>query len=127
MVNMRGLSKKFLTYPRELLFVLRNSVDWETCAVLLKNTALFHVGNAFGGSSGSDLPFTARLYFDIGNSVEIVIRPFSGDLFVLYEVLLHRCYELPATFLPPERVRIILDCGANVGITALYFAWRYPN
>ena len=116
-----------MTYPRELLFVLRNSVDWQTCAVLLKNTVLFHVSNAFGRRSGSDLPFTARLYFDICNSAEIVIRPFSGDLFVLYEVLLHRCYELPPTFLPPERVRTILDCGANVGITALYFAWRYPN
>src|SRR5262249_9875570 len=124
---MRGLSKKFSTYPRELLFVLRNSVDWQTCLVLLKNTALFHVGNAFGRRSRSDLPFKARLHFGVGHSAEIEIRPFSGDLFVLYEVLLQHCYELPATLLPPEHVRTILDCGANVGITALYFAWRYPN
>ena len=24
-------------------------------------------------------------------------------------------------------MRVIFDGGANVGITALYFAWRYPN
>jgi hypothetical protein len=85
--NMRGLSKKFSTYPRELLFVLRNSVDWHTCAVLLENIALFHVGNAFGRRSGSDLPFTARLHFGIGHSAEIVITPFSGDLFVISRLL----------------------------------------
>jgi FkbM family methyltransferase len=42
-------------------------------------------------------------------------------------VLLGRCYHIPDAMLSPENVRVILDCGANVGITALYFASRYPN
>jgi FkbM family methyltransferase len=121
------LYNTFLSYSRELSFALRDSVDWQTRAVLLKNTVLFHVSNAFGRKIGGGLPFTVRLQFGIDHIGEILIRPFSGDLFVLYEVLLHRCYEIRETLLPPARVQVILDCGANVGITALYFAWRYPN
>jgi len=85
---MRGLSKKFSTYPRELLFVLRQWCRLVTCGVLLKNTALFHVGNAFGRRSGSDLLFAARLHFGVGHSAEIVINascnsPCAGFLRIL--------------------------------------------
>ena len=120
------MSQTLSSYSRELLFVICNSADWRTCVGLLKNTMSFHLGNALGQPLGADLPFTATLRFGGGRNVNIKIRPFSGDLFVLYEVLLHRCYYLPDALLPPD-VRVILDCGANVGITALYFAWRYPN
>ena len=121
------LTQTLSSYSRELLFVVRNSADWRTCMTLLKNTMSFHLGNALGRTLGGDLPFTATLNFGDGRNIDISIRPFSGDLFVLYEVLLHRCYNLPDALLPPEHVRAILDCGANIGITALYFAWRYPN
>jgi FkbM family methyltransferase len=29
--------------------------------------------------------------------------------------------------LPPEEVRVIFDCGANIGITSLFLAAQYPN
>ena len=122
-----GLTHTLSSYSRELLFVARYSADWRTYVALLKNTMSFHLGNALGRRLGDDLPFTATLRLGAGRNTDISIRPFSGDIFVLYEVLLHRCYNLPDTLLPPERVRAILDCGANVGITALYFACRYPN
>ena len=122
-----GLIPALSSYSRELLFVICNSADWRTCVTLLKNIYSFHLGNALGRKLGADLPFTATPRFGASRNVGIKIRPFSGDLFVLYEVLLHRCYDLPDTLLPPEGVRVILDCGANVGITALYFAWRYPK
>ena len=28
---------------------------------------------------------------------------------------------------PPENVRVVVDCGANVGITSLFFAAQYRN
>jgi FkbM family methyltransferase len=58
---------------------------------------------------------------------ELLLRPFEGDIFVLYEVLLSECYNIPGEVLPPEEVRSILDCGANIGITSLLFASRYPK
>ena len=106
--------------------VLFKSADWRTCVVLLKNTALFHFRNAFGRRSGGDLPFTARLRFGSGQVADIISGP-SRAISSSCTRSVHRCYDLPDTLLPPERVRVILDCGANVGITALYFAWRYPN
>ena len=124
---MRALAQTLSSYSRELLFILCNSVDWQSCVVLLKNTTLFHFRNALGRKSDSDLPFATRLRFGSDQTASISIRPFAGDLFILYEVLLHHCYHLPDALLPPENVRVILDCGANVGITALYFASRYPN
>jgi FkbM family methyltransferase len=124
---MKSFAQTILAYSRELSFVLRKSADWPTRVVLLKNTILFHLRNALGRKSRCDLHFSARLRFGSSQAVEINMRRYSGDLFVLFEVLLHRCYYLPDTLLPPEEVRVILDCGANIGITALYFAWRYPN
>ena len=33
---------------------------------------------------------------------------------------------IPEAVLPRKDVRVILDCGANIGITSLYLAARYP-
>ncbi len=114
-------------YLREVLFVLRNSLDWRACIVLLTNTVLFHVSNALSRPSSSKSSFSTRLRLGGSRTAEIVLRTFAGDIFVLFEVLLGRCYNIPDAILPPENVRVILDCGAKVGITALYFASRYPN
>ena len=38
-----------------------------------------------------------------------------------------RCYHIPDAVLPRERVRVVVDCGANIGLTSLSIASRYPN
>jgi len=48
-------------------------------------------------------------------------------LFILYEVFLARTYFIPSTVLPCDEVRLIVDCGANIGLGSLFFASRYPN
>jgi hypothetical protein len=57
----------------------------------------------------------------------LTLRPFAGDLFVLYEVLAFNAYHIASSLLLPDDVRIVVDCGANIGITSLFLAARYPR
>jgi FkbM family methyltransferase len=41
--------------------------------------------------------------------------------------LAREAYAIPHRFLDPDRVHTIVDCGANTGITALYFATKYKH
>jgi FkbM family methyltransferase len=38
-----------------------------------------------------------------------------------------KSYAVPEALLPPDKARVIVDCGANVGITSLFLASRYRN
>ena len=121
------VTARISSYAREVAFVLHNSCDWPTRFVFLKNIARFHASNIFGRPRDEELSFHIRLCLARDREVDIVVRTFSGDLFALFEVLMDRCYYLPKSVLPSEQVRVILDCGANIGMAALYFASRYPN
>jgi FkbM family methyltransferase len=48
-------------------------------------------------------------------------------MFVLYEVLAFNAYHIAPSLLPTDNVRLIVDCGANIGITSLFLAARYPR
>jgi FkbM family methyltransferase len=71
--------------------------------------------------------FTVRVQIGSSQERELGLRPFDGDIFILYEVLLGESYSIPDELLPPEQVYCIVECGANIGITSLLFASRYPN
>lgn len=53
------------------------------------------------------------------------IRRKSSDPEVLNDVLLKRGYDFrtPINFEP----RVIIDCGANIGLTSIFFRKKYPN
>ena len=125
--NIEWVAAKSWAYSREVTFVVRNSLDWRTRVILLKNLARFHASNMRGRRAGGDPPFRAKLLLAPNSELDIVVRTFSGDLFVLFEVLMDRCYHIPDAVLPKESVRVVVDCGANIGLTSLYFASRYPN
>jgi FkbM family methyltransferase len=121
------LKQKLSSYSRELLYVLHNSIDSDTRVTLIKNIALFHLSNATGKRPNSGSPVLIKLRLGANYQAEIAVRPFTGDLFILFEVLMEQCYFIPEAALPREGVHVILDCGANIGITALFMACRYPN
>lgn len=52
-------------------------------------------------------------------------RPGTSDLAVLWEVLLESEYSIPPEF--ARGVRTVLDLGANVGYSMLYFSQCYPS
>lgn len=56
-------------------------------------------------------------------SLTLEVRSNGGsDAFIFSEVFLHRYYDFNLTQIP----RTILDLGANVGFTTIFFARKYP-
>lgn len=118
---------KLRTYLRELRFAFSASRDLKSLATLLTSTADFHLSNYL--RRGSDLSARdLQLNLTVGKTPRtITLRPKSGDLFILYEVLAFGSYQIASDAVDPLEVRTIVDCGANIGLTALYLAERYPN
>jgi FkbM family methyltransferase len=52
------------------------------------------------------------------------VRCRTTDIFVLLEVFADRQYQMPVGFRPPQ---VIVDAGANIGLTSLFFVSRYPE
>lgn len=118
---------KFSWYVRELIFIIFNSTNWRTRFSLIKHTFLYHFYNALTNKRSNGPRFFADVRVGDNQSVNLALRANSGDIFSLYETLMEQTYFIPQEYVRPDDVQYILDCGGNVGITALYFAERYPN
>jgi FkbM family methyltransferase len=56
--------------------------------------------------------------------IELTVRANAGsDAFIFSEVFEHRYYDFPLNCAPLT----ILDVGANIGLTAVFFARKYPG
>lgn len=62
---------------------------------------------------------------------KLLLRKNTSDLLVFNQVILQNEYkplvELVAKFLHPDKIRYIIDAGANVGVTSLYLNQAFPN
>lgn len=124
---MGSIIDKLSGYWQEAAFASRATRTWTDQYALLCHTARFHIRNLFGHVHANRSTFTIDLRIDRDRPATLTLRTFAGDLFVLYEVLAFDAYHIAPTLLSPDDVRVIVDCGANIGITALYLAARYRN
>jgi FkbM family methyltransferase len=124
---MGSVKEKLLAYRQEVAFGWRAAHTWADQCALLYHTARFHIRNGFGWPEGDTRStVTIDLWIDRDRPTTLTLRPLAGDLFVLYEVLAFDAYHIAPSLLCPDDVRVIVDCGANIGITSLYLAARYP-
>lgn len=56
---------------------------------------------------------------------KIWLRTYEGDIDIFYEVLFKKIYDTGS--IPAGAVRTIVDAGANVGLSALFFLYKYPG
>ena len=121
-----GVGMHIETYLSELRFALSATPNWNSRFKLLAATTRFHLNNFKRSASADQTP--VELDLNIGRATRtLAIRPYSGDIFILYEVLAWESYKVPERLIEPGSVKTIIDCGANIGLTALYLADRYPN
>jgi FkbM family methyltransferase len=121
------LAGRMSAYREEIAFGLSSVCTWTDQLSLLRYTMRFHIQNWLGHGYNNRMAFTIDLRIGLEKPISLTLRPFSGDLFVLYEVLARNVYYIAPTLLPPEKVNTIVDCGGNIGITSLFLAARYPH
>lgn len=110
----------------EIRFSVQRAADLGGRLSLIGNTVLFHAGNKLS-INGSERTFSLRLSVAGQDNRQLSMRRFNGDVFIFYEVFMDEAYRIPDHMLAAEDVRTIVDCGANIGLSALYFADRYPE
>lgn len=61
-----------------------------------------------------------------GKKVPLCIRTYSGDFDIFYEIFWKKTYYIPEVLFSTGN-KIIMDLGANIGLTSIFFALQYPN
>lgn len=60
----------------------------------------------------------------VGNSGHTIwVRPGTCDVILYYDIMINNHYGK----IPIENAQTIIDCGANIGMSGVYFLYRYPN
>lgn len=74
----------------------------------------------YAKASGTRPVFKTRL---AGIRHPVYVRIGTTDISVLRQVLIEKHYDLPCQIAP----KFILDAGANIGLSAVFFANKYPD
>ena len=99
---------------------------------LARSIRRFGVVHGIGNCARAAAPGrgSTKLWVDVATSV--TMHRGTGDWETFSEVFLDECYRDDFTALfgaqrPAESVRAVVDVGANVGYSTIYFRKRYPN
>jgi FkbM family methyltransferase len=118
--------RKFVQYISEALFCLKVGVNLRTKMGLLRSVFQLHLGNFHGGRiDDRDLQAVPYQILTTGGSREIWMRPGSGDIFIFLEVFFLKDYEF--TDSKKLSIKQIVDLGANIGLTSLFFLQHWPE
>ncbi|WP_131701427.1 FkbM family methyltransferase [Chryseobacterium sp. FH2] len=56
----------------------------------------------------------------------LFLRTFKGDIDIFYEIFWKKTYDKPLNLIK-KKPEIIVDLGAHIGMTSIYFALKYPD
>lgn len=125
-MGLASLARKARLYGGEVAFAVTAPRTAAGSARLLAQAALMHWRN--WRRRVPDLAATSELELEIGGVCRrLRLRPYAGDLGVLFEVLARQTYRIDPQALDPATIETVVDAGANVGISSLHLAARYPR
>src|SRR5712675_1402142 len=75
---------------------------------------------SFFNNEGRSQTFTVQLR-ELADPIEL--RGRTSDINCFQKIFMHREYQSPFDISP----KLIIDAGANIGLSALYFAVTYPD
>lgn len=117
---------RLVRYQREILFAFRSGASFRDKILLSLRTIIFHFNNGFRRHPAIGEAHAYRLKIG-AKCLPIKLRPSGGDLFIFYEILLDGSYYLPEATQPKRRGLNVVDLGANVGLTTLYYDMLFPG
>jgi FkbM family methyltransferase len=105
---------------------VRLGASWPDRLRLAGATLEFHASNFARPGRPSAAPTPDRYRVQLGGRVtDLWLRRRSGDFFVLHEVFTSAVYQFPRKWLGDPAT--VVDLGANVGLTTLFFAQFFPE
>lgn len=109
----------------KLLFCTKISRNAGTLLRLLWNTKKFKWGknNQVAVLKQRDAEFYSFSLFN--RDVSVCLRTYEGDIDIFYEVFWQKVYAIPGRLF--SEMKLIVDLGANIGMSALYFSLRAPG
>ena len=114
-----NIPRRAWTYFRESVFCVRAGAGWREKWKLLYATAAFHLRGCKG--------VIHEIAVNVGPlQARLKLRGDGGDMFIFHEVLGDQVYDVPPGVLRNEP-KVIVDLGANIGLSTLAFAGKYPT
>ncbi|WP_017653948.1 FkbM family methyltransferase [Fortiea contorta] len=118
--------QKLEHYFQELGLCFQMGANLHSSLRLAIATLQFHINNALNITPSLEQLAPESYQVQIGSyCTDLWLRTYAGDLFVLYEIFLDGCYHIPKSWL--QEATCIVDLGANVGITSLFFTTYFPQ
>lgn len=106
-------------------FCARHSRSISSMLGLMYSTKKFRKNSGHHNESNRlNDPQIHRLQF-FGKKIDFYIRSYSGDFDIFYEVFWRKHYSLKQ--IETLGIKNIIDVGANVGFTSLFYHFDYPD
>jgi len=91
------------------LILRRVSSRFKDYILLLTLTLSIHLFNKYKVKVLQDKEYKVQI--KLNKLYGIFLRPYSGDLFVCYEVMMDRAYEIPSKLC--KKYNVVIDLGAK--------------
>lgn len=113
-------------YFSKIAFCIKHSDNLKTFFNLLIDSKRYSSrfkNNTLDLKNNEKKKYDFKMY---GKDFPLILRTFRGDIDIFYEIFWKNSYAISKQYFDKEP-QIIIDLGAHVGLTSIYFSLKYPN